>query len=218
MPLTNILVYESVGNSSYQALWLTVKKRFAKGLQFEGSYAYSKSIDENSQNMQGLVIQDSNNIHGDRGLSDFDARNRFVLNGIYELPFKGNRLWEGWQISLVETLQSGNPQNFRLTNTSFTGAATLRPDVNGNIIAGFAPANNGSPINITYIQNPSVFINQGTTAGTALGFGGLGRNVVIGPGFSNLDVALVKNTRIQGEPELPAPRGRLRSLQSPEFL
>ncbi len=197
MPLANILVYESVGNSSYQALWLTAKKRFAKGLQFEGSYAYSKSIDENSQNNQGLVIQDSNNIHGDRGLSDFDARNRFVLNGIYELPFKGNRLWEGWQVSLVETLQSGNPQNFRLTNTSFTGAATLRPDVNGNIIAGFAPATNGSPINITYIQNPSVFINQGTTAGTALGFGGLGRNVVIGPGFSNLDVALVKNTRIR---------------------
>ncbi len=36
---------------------------------------------------------------GDRGLSDYDARHRFVMSGLYELPFKGNRLVEGWQLS-----------------------------------------------------------------------------------------------------------------------
>ena len=76
MPLGNILVYESDGNSSYNGLWLTAQKRFAKGLQFRPSYTWSKSIDDNSRNSQGLVIQNSNNIRGDRGLSDFDARNR----------------------------------------------------------------------------------------------------------------------------------------------
>jgi hypothetical protein len=197
LALTNIGLYEGVGNSDYDALWVTAKKRFARGLQFDASYTFSKSLDYNSRNNQGITVQDSYNLRGDRGLSDFDARNRFVINGIYELPFKGNRFKSGWQLSLIEQVQSGNPINFHLSNTSFTGAAVLRPNVTGPIQTGFTPATNGSATSVTYIQNPSVFINQGTTAGTVLGFGNLGRNVVIGPGFSNLDFALVKNTRIR---------------------
>ncbi len=190
-PLSNILVYESDGNSSYNALWLTLTRRLTKGLQFSGSYTLSKSIDYNSRNEQGLTVQDSYNIRGDRGLSDFDARNRFVLSAVYMLPFSGNQLKEGWEISLIEQIQSGNPITFRLSNTSFTGAATLRPDVTGPVVTGYSPATNGNATFVTYIQNPTVFVNQGGTH-----FGNLGRNAVIGPGFSNLDFALVKNTKI----------------------
>jgi Carboxypeptidase regulatory-like domain len=188
--LSNITVQESIGNSSYNALWVTAEKRFGKGLQFNASYSWSKSIDENSRNYQGVVIQDSNNIRGDRGLSDFDARNRIVISGIYELPFKGNRLKEGWQISLVETTQSGNPLNFHTADSAFTGSANLRPDVTAPVITGFSPATNGSATSITYIQNPGVFIYPGNVFGT------LGRNVIEGPGYSDLDIAVVKNTRI----------------------
>ncbi len=190
-PLTNILVYESDGNSSYQAAWVDFKKTFNKGLQFDAYYARSKSIDENSRNVQGLVIQNSYDIAGDRGLSDFDARNRFVVSGIYALPFEKNVIARGWQISLIETLQSGNPQNFHTTNTAFTGAGTLRPNVTGDVMTGFMPAYNGSATSIGFIDNPTVFVNPGNA------FGNLGRNVVIGPGFSNLDIALVRNIRIR---------------------
>lgn len=104
----------------------------------------------------------------------------------------------GWQLSAIETLQSGNPLNFHLSNTSFTGAATLRPNVVGSINTGWGPATvGGAATSITYIDNPSVFINQGTTPGTVLGFGNLGRNVVTGPGFADTDLALIKNTRIR---------------------
>jgi hypothetical protein len=136
------------------------------------------------------VIQDSNNVRGDRGPSDFDTRQRVVLNTVYQLPFTGNRLKEGWQISLIEQAQSGNPLNFKTTNAAFTGSANLRPNVSGPVVTGFAPATNGSATTVTYIQNPSVFVNQGNA------FGDLGRNAITGPGFFNLDLALVKNTRI----------------------
>ncbi len=189
-PLGNIVVYESDGNSSYNALWITAQKRFSRGLQFNANYTWSKSIDENSRNVQGLVIQDSYNIRGDRGLSDFDARNRFVLSAVYDLPFKGNRFVEGWEFSMIEQIQSGNPINFHTTNTSFTGAATLRPSVTGPVITGYTPATNLNAAFVTYIQNQSVFFNQGAA------FGNLGRNVIIGPGFSNLDFAFVKDTKI----------------------
>ena len=188
--LGNITENESVGNSSYNALWATAEKRFARGLQFNVSYAWSKSIDDNSRNFQGVVIQDSNNINGDRGLSDFDTRNRIVVSGIYELPFKGNRLKDGWQISLVEVTQSGNPLNFHTSDTAFTGNGNLRPDVSGPVATGFSPSTNGSALDINYIQNPGVFIYPGNAFGT------LGRNVIEGPGWSNLDLALTKNTRI----------------------
>ena len=191
MPLGNILVYESDGNSSYNALWVTLQKRFSKGLQLNSSYTWSKSIDENSRNVQGLVIQDSYNIKGDRGLSDFDARNRFVLSALYELPFRGNRFVEGWEIALIEQIQSGNPINFHTTNATLTGlSGTVRPNVTGPVNIGYSPATNNNATFVQYVQNPGVFVNQGNA------FGNLGRNVIIGPGFSNLDFALVKNTKI----------------------
>src|SRR6185312_3342983 len=174
MALGNILVYESDGNSSYNALWITLQKRFSKGLQFNSSYTWSKSIDENSRNVQGLVIQDSYNIKGDRGLSDFDARNRFVLSGLYELPFRGNRFVEGWEITLIEQIQSGNPINFHTTNATLTGlSGTVRPDVTGPVSIGYSPAANSNATFVQYVQNPGVFVNQGNA------FGNLGRNVII---------------------------------------
>jgi Carboxypeptidase regulatory-like domain/TonB dependent receptor len=191
--LSHITQYESVGNSNYNGLWVTAKRRLAKGLQFDTSYTFSKSIDYNSQFLQGVVVQDSRNIRNDRGLSDFDARNRFVVSGIYQLPFHGNRLKDGWQMSLVETAQSGNPLNFHISTTTLTnGLTTVRPNVTGPVVAGYTPAYNLSASAVGYIQNPQVFFDQGAT-----GFGTLGRNVVTGPGFQNLDFSLFKNTRIR---------------------
>jgi hypothetical protein len=186
-----ILLQDSGGNSNYNALWVTATKRLAKGLQFNGSYTFAKSIDYNSRNNQGLTVQDSYNIRNDRGLSDFDARHRFVLSGIYNLPFKGNRFVEGWEVSTIVQLQTGNPLNFHTTSTALTGQATQRPNVAGPIPTGLFPAPSGSAAQVGYILNPGNYLlNPGNA------FGNLGRNVVIGPGFSNVDFALVKNTKI----------------------
>jgi hypothetical protein len=137
-------------------------------------------------------VQNSYNIRGDRGLSDFNTPQRVVLSGVYTLPFKGNRLTEGWEITLIEQAQAGQPINFHISTTTLSGGLTvIRPDVTGPITTGFAPGTNGSATSVTYVQNPQVFFDQGAT-----GFGNVGRNVVQGPGFFNTDVALVKNTRI----------------------
>jgi len=191
-PLGSVIrVYESDGNSSYNALWVTAKKYLAKGLQFNASYTFSKSLDDNSRNNQGVVIQDSYNIRGDWGLSDFDARHRVVLNGIYTLPFKGNQLVEGWELSTIVQLQSGNPLNPHTSNTAFLGTGVQRPNVSGPVQTGFAPSTNGNATFITYFDSTSVFSNPGNA------FGNLGRNVITGPGFYNVDIALVKNIRIR---------------------
>jgi hypothetical protein len=179
----NITQVESSGNSSYNALWATATKRFARGLQFNASYTWSKSIDYNSLSSPPTVItvQDSYNLRNDRGLSDFDARHRVVLSGIYELPFKGNTLVSGWQLATIVQSQTGNPLNLVTTNNTVNGVAnTLRPDVAG-------------PVEITGTVeqwfDPTAFV-------AVPRFGNLGRNVAIGPGFNNVDFSVVKNTRL----------------------
>lgn len=181
-PLNNIVQIESTGNSSYNALWITGTKRLSRGIQFNASYTFSKSIDYNSLNSQGIVVQDSYNLRNNRGLSDFDARHRFVISGLYELPFKGNQLVEGWQFSTIVQSQSGNPVNIVVNNAAFTGTNnTLRPDVTGPIeILG--------TVNRWFDTTPFV-VPVGR-------FGNLGRNVVIGPSFNNTDFSVIKRTRL----------------------
>src|SRR5262249_17926145 len=132
--LGNITQVESAGNSSYNAMWLTATRRLTRGLQLNASYTWSKSLDYNSFSTGGIVGQDSYNLRGDRGLSDFDARNRFVISALYDLPFRGNRLKEGWQLAVIIQSQSGSPVNIVTSNSTVNGVAnTLRPDVKGPV-------------------------------------------------------------------------------------
>ena len=210
----NISDNVSNGNSSYNALWVTSNMRPFHGFQFNASYTFSKSLDYTSQNGQGVVIQDSLNPAGDKGLSDFDARNRFVVNFIYDLPFKGNRLVDGWQIGSIISDQSGNPVNLLANGAGIgglTGLATLRPDLTGPIQIVDTPLTGG---NIQYFANsvcdPAAAAKLGQTCGSTsfqvpdvlIGgkpvyhLGNFGRNVIIGPGFNNVDMSLVKRTKI----------------------
>ena len=181
--LGNITQVEGTGNSSYNALWATVTRRFSQGLHVNASYTWSKSIDYNSLSSPPTVItvQDSFDLRNDRGLSDYDARHRFVASGLYDLPFKGNRLKDGWQLAAIIQLQTGNPVNIITTNSTVTGVAnTLRPDVNG-------------PVEL--LGSVASWFDIG--AFTAVGrFGNLGRNVIIGPGFDNVDFSLLKTVAL----------------------
>ena len=105
-----------------------LNQRFSNGLQFNGSYTLSKSKDTNSLNSQNVVVQDSTNIAGDYALSDYDAEHRYVLSAIWELPFKGNRLVEGWQVGVVTAGARPATRSTIVTNLNFTGNANIRPD------------------------------------------------------------------------------------------
>jgi hypothetical protein len=179
--LGNITQVESAGNSSYNALWLTATERLTHGIQFNASYTYSKSIDYNSYSTGGILEQDSYNLQGDRGLSDYDARHRFVVSALYDLPFKGNRMVEGWQIAAIVQSQSGSPVNIVTSNSTVNGVPnTLRPDVSGPVsIVG----------SVDRWFDTSVFVAVPRQ-------GNLGRNVVIGPPFNNTDFSIIKNTRL----------------------
>jgi len=179
--LGNITEVGSSGDSNYNALWVTGSRRFASGWQFNASYTYSKSLDYTSFSTGNVVLQNSYDVLGDRGLSDFDARHRFVISSMYDLPFNKNAWVSGWQLGLIIQSQSGNPVNIVTSNSTVNGIAnTLRPDVNG-------------PVEIL----GAVERWFDTSAFTAVPrFGNFGRNVIIGPSFSNTDFSVSKTTNI----------------------
>src|SRR5579872_4099691 len=185
----SITEHNSDSNSSYNALWVSGNKQMSHGLQLNASYTYSHSIDDASRNLQGIVLPDSTNLARGRGSSDFDARQRIVMNAVYDLPFKGNRFVSGWELAPIFSLQSGNPFTIVVPSTTITGVGnTVTPIVVG-------------PINVTGNSlGQWIAPSSGSFAGTFLipttTLGNMGRNSIVGPGFGDLDLALAKNTKI----------------------
>jgi hypothetical protein len=179
-PLGNITQVESSGFSSYHALWVSATKRHSRGLQFDASYTLSRSLDTNSLNSSGFAVQDSYDIPNQYGLSDYEARHRFILSGTYALPFTGHWATRGWQIAVIVQGQSGNPVNIVTSNSTLNGTPlTVRPDVTGPIrIVG----------SVDEWFDTSVFV-------AADHFGNLDRNVVIGPAYHNTDLSVSKRVQ-----------------------
>ncbi|HEY7290779.1 MAG TPA: carboxypeptidase regulatory-like domain-containing protein [Vicinamibacterales bacterium] len=215
--LGNITEQTSLGWSDYKGLWITANRRLSHGLSLQGSYTLSKSTDTNSYDGTGAQnngsLQDSTNIANSVGPSDFDVRHRFSVNASYNLPFSGNRWKDGWQIVLVEQLQSGNPVNIITNITTITGVSSVRPDLIGQLPSIVATPNldkNGFPVSYQWFNGStvcdprvaaggagactasSVFALPYNAAGVAH-FGNLGRNVMYGPGFGNTDLSFIKN-------------------------
>ena len=191
-PWSSINLQQSVSNSNYNGLWLSANKRLAKGLTFSTSYTWSKSIDNNSVGSSNPQVQDYRNLSAERALSDFDARNRFVLSGTYLLPFQGKgaflkRVAEGWSLSPIVNLQSGSPFSPIISVTDSKGSleAFDRPFVNLGV-----PLYLPSPSPAGWI-NPAAFTRQAT------GFGNAGRNILTAPGFEDIDFSVAKTTTIK---------------------
>jgi hypothetical protein len=189
---------DSQSYSNYNGLWVTASKNFSRGLEFNTSYQWTKSMDTNSLSSQGFTLQDNYNIAGNYGPSDFDARNRLVFSGVYSLPFKQNILVKGWRASTILQLQSGNPFSI-LTSSVLNGTGVgVRPDIlvsPGSIKTSRKLASNG---NVQFIA-PAICYTP--TAGCEFAsdgkhFGNSQRNVLYGPGFENLDFSVAKDTPI----------------------
>jgi hypothetical protein len=212
--LGNITEVQSTGWSHYKGLWITANRRMSKGVQVSSSYTLSKSTDTNSYEATGATangsLQDSYNLADSEGVSDFDVRHRFSLNGTYELPFSGNRWKDGWQVTGVLQMQSGSPVNIITNLNTFTGVTSLRPDlvgdasVIGSVTQWFNPSVCDPRIAAPAAgscNDQSVFALPVNAAGQ-FHFGNIPRNLIVGPGFNNVDLSLLKNVALTGDARL----------------
>jgi hypothetical protein len=183
----NIFQFETSASSIAQAGELRIERRFRSGFGFAGTYRYSRSIDDAT--LISILPQDSHNLKAERGLSDFHMKHRLVFSGTYNLPGRTypviHSLLKGWQIQTVGTLQSGMPLS-AIVSADVSGTGS--PIVNRPNLIGNPNISNSTP---SRFFNPAAF--QIPDAGT---FGNSGRNVIIGPGIRNVDMALARRIRL----------------------
>lgn len=126
---------QSRGYSFYHAAQLNISKRFSKGIGFNASYTFSKSIDIGSTDpgstaasgrpdtpSLGLVVQgDQRNLNSNRALSDFDRTHRFTTSFVFALPNFGSesKFLNGWQLSGIGQWQSGTPFTILASDVEF---------------------------------------------------------------------------------------------------
>ncbi len=203
-PLANNSVWNttdwfSEGVSSYNGLQVDVNHRVARGLQFRGAYTFAKALDD-GDNMNTSVATNSpafvaNPLQptADYGRASFDVRHSAVINATYDLPFGRsvlrtrawlNRLIEDWQLSGIETIQSGLP---------FTPQLSYNPSNDGDTRNPVRPSWNSAFSGPLILGLPGKYFNPNSFIQPLPGtYGNVGRNVLQGPGLTELDLSLAK--------------------------
>ena len=194
---SNIFAEDTIANSNYNGLQISVEKNYSHGLLFQASYTFSKAIDQGASFENEL---NPLNFDATRGLSLLDAKNRFVFSPVWDLPIpkydgvKG-KFANGWGVSAIITYQSGFPIRVQDQNDSelesslfFEGANT--PQVSGPITFTSpknGPSNNNP--NHQYIVGNFSDSNPGT-------FGNVPHALCCGAPINNTDLVISKKTPI----------------------
>ena len=209
---SSLYVWSTIGNSSYNALQASLRRKMAGGLQFDLNYTYSKSIDLGSDAERVNQYEGGSGVAGggfasyimntwsprqNRAVSDFDATHQFNANWMYQLPFGKDKrfathglrdaVFGNWELTGIFRMTSGFPTtvndgNYWPTNWENTANAVL---------VGPKPKSgtfmvNGSP---NIFQNPNSAIGQFRYAYP--GEGGE-RNLIRGAGYFGIDMGLGK--------------------------
>ena len=162
IPNTGQFSYDqSVGNSTYNAIYVRLNRRLARGASYQLQYTFSKAIDDSSTLGGGPVLIPYN-ISAERALSPTDQRHNLRVNINYQSPIRNNRtgkvanLLRGWTIASTLTATSGTPFTATVTGdpsgTGYTGNA--RAEATGLPVTGgtgyFNPAAFTIPLTGTF--------------------------------------------------------------------
>jgi hypothetical protein len=211
---------QSKGTSDYHSLQFEAVKKFSYGLTFDANYTWAHSTDDVSDVLNVLVNDVSNlqdpslPLSANRGNSEFDVRNRFVLSYNYVIPFTkrftgiAGKVLDGWQFSGIFEDHSGTPatilagQRRGVSDILLDGNSVIR--ANGDV-SQFHPVVGGSPFSNLCARG----VNTSTSAATIctnisnfpltqplLGnIGNSGRNQLYLAGLQNFDMTLIKDTK-----------------------
>lgn len=196
------------GLSNFSSMQVKLTQQMSRSLTFLASYTWSHSLDNgpapfNLGHVNNDEPQNPYDLKPEYAASDTDLRHNFVFSGAYNLPFgQGQRFgshWSplmnailgGWRFSPIATLHSGTPVNVVAGANPNSPLPGLRPNVAGNpnLISGHKT--------IFHWFNTAAFSAASSNNSNPFGFGNAGRNLVIGPGYANLDSSMAKDFKVE---------------------
>jgi hypothetical protein len=185
--LADVVRIQKDGYSRYNGLQIKAEKRYAQGLTFIASYAWSKTMSLGDTS----GVQNPLDWRAERAASSQDMTQHLVASAVYRLPFgKGaphgansNRIAEtvfgGWSVGPIATVDTGTPLNLSVNGTPSNSGQVDRP----NVVADW------------HLSDPTVkeWFNTAAFAKNApFTYGNAGRNIIRGPGLFNLDLSAHK--------------------------
>lgn len=212
------VIMTSGSHSTYHALQTSLTKNSARlGLGLQASYTYSKSLDDTSAVLGGLLgtagtilqtaPQNPWDPSAEKGPSTFDVTHVFAASVIQLLPLDriaflrplGRTFTRGWQFLNITTLTTGSPFTVYsgIQQTGAGNGGSDRPD-----LVSMPRLSTSRAVRDDYFglgaNNASFFsipINLPGGTGPNQGrFGTLGRNTFRGPNYHDYDIALIKDT------------------------
>jgi len=199
-PISTVNLLENTAQSWYDAGYVNVRRRFARGLSFLGNYTFAKELDNapdfRSPMFEAAIPQNDNDLQGEKG-PGCDVRQRFSLSAVYNPPaWSRDRLTQAvtrnWQGSTVFQVQTGFPLTISVFgDTANAGTVVGENPIRGNVVTGQKVFSSGTR-NATAWFNPNAFV-----APPAYTFGNSSRNSVYGPGMETADLALDRSFAIR---------------------
>lgn len=203
-PVSGINLLENSAQSWYQAGFVNVRRRFARGWTFLANYTYSKNLsdapDFRSPMFESAAPQNNSNLGFEKGPA-CDIRHRFALSTVYSLPsWRGdgfaNLVTRGWRLSAIYQAQSGFPFTISVFGDTanagtLLGENPIRANYTGQPVFGEGTRTAERWFNPAAFATPAAFT-----------FGDVGRNTVYGPGRQTLDLALQREFTVTEEIKL----------------
>jgi hypothetical protein len=205
----------NTGHSTWHAGTVQFQKRYSQGIVLNSFYTFSKAIDDcdsDSGTCSGVAPISNRNLN--KGRAGYDRNHVFVANVVYQLPIgKGrhfavrNRVLDylvgGYDISWVQSIQSGNPFGFSFTNSPFnyfpSSIGNYVPMLTCNNLSmpefGLGSKIGGNRFNQA-LENPVLNVNCFAPP-PAFTPGNAGRNIVTGPGIFYSQASAQKNFPIK---------------------
>lgn len=189
---------QSIGTSNYNSLQASLRMANWHGLTSQLAYTWGHALDETSE-IYLYNPQNSLCFKCEYGNSDFDVRNTFTSYASYNVPaFHGPKLVaQGWQVNGLVSFHGGQPFTIYSSNTGGSGNGEFAEKANRNpgvkAYAGVSHGVQGDSANGFYVDwiNPDAY-----TASENGAYGNSHRNDLHGPGFSDVDFSVFKNTKI----------------------
>ena len=197
----------SEGVGLYNALETGLQARLGGGVTLRGTYTYSKSLDDGSTWTSAQSLNTPGYVEFpldpklDWGPAVGDQRHAATVSGSWALPLGANhallanttglakKAATGWSASGVFTAQTGFP---------FTPQLGYNPTGNGDSRNPIRPNWNTAFTGPLYPRTPTEWFNPNAFSVPATGyFGNVSRDSLVGPGLTNFDFSLAKDTAVE---------------------
>jgi hypothetical protein len=200
-PFGTILLAQSNQAASYNGLQTTAQLRMTHGVMLYGFYTFSHTFDSvqlDNNTLQGGA-EDMTNLRLERGPADFDLRHQFAAAVVWQPNYYtgensiGRAFLNGWAVSSIISIHSGIP--FTILNGKDANLTGNSSTERGQLVPGKDPVLSNRTAaewfnTAAFSQNPSTLVSGVAVNGNA------GRNMMRGPTFKDVDLAISRDFRL----------------------